>query len=70
MVLCDTIGTLADTVGPALSSPECANALLPPMWAKWQRLSSVGSPLSGAVPIQLAPLLECTTSLVQALGSA
>jgi hypothetical protein len=69
MVLCDTIGTLADAVGPVLSSPESANALFPPMWAKWQHLSSVGYPLSRAVQVQLAPLLECITSIVQALGA-
>lgn len=68
MVLCDTIGTLADAVGQALSSPESARVLLPPMWSKWQDFCSLGDPMNDMVQSQLAPLLECITSIVQALG--
>jgi len=63
LILCDTIGTLADAVGPSLT--QHAEVVLPPLLAKWRDLC-----LSGReeVAYQLPPLLECLTSVIQAVG--
>jgi hypothetical protein len=66
-VLCDTIGTLADAVGLALV--PFVPLLLPPLVAKWKQLCPSGVSPTYNTMLQVCPLLECITSVVQALGS-
>ena len=58
LVLYDTVGTLADAVGGAFNQPGYADLMLPPLLSKWSECDSKHPP----------PLLECITSVVQALG--
>ncbi|XP_024516729.1 transportin-1 isoform X2 [Selaginella moellendorffii] len=60
-ILYDAIGTLADAVGGDLNEPKYLNILMPPLIAKWQQLADNDK--------DLFPLLECFTSIAQALGS-
>ncbi|KAL5788948.1 hypothetical protein ACOSP7_005897 [Xanthoceras sorbifolium] len=60
-IVYDAIGTLADAVGDALNQPACLEILMPPLIAKWQQLPNSDK--------DLFPLLECFTSIAQALGS-
>jgi len=60
LILYDAIGTLADSVGAALNDPAHVNILMPPLIEKWQRI--------GDDDKALLPLLECLTSISQALG--
>ena len=60
LILYDAIGTLADSVGPALNRPEFIEILLPPLIAKWQAL--------GNQDADLIPLLECLSSVTIAVG--
>ncbi|KAK9069530.1 hypothetical protein SSX86_011434 [Deinandra increscens subsp. villosa] len=60
-IVYDAIGTLADAVGGDLNQPKCLEILMPPLIAKWQQLSNSDK--------DLFPLLECFTSIAQALGS-
>ncbi|KAJ3681527.1 hypothetical protein LUZ60_016016 [Juncus effusus] len=60
-ILYDAIGTLADAVGAELNQPKYLEILMPPLIAKWQQLSNSDK--------DLFPLLECFTSIAQALGS-
>ncbi|KAK3193287.1 hypothetical protein Dsin_024597 [Dipteronia sinensis] len=60
-IVYDAIGTLADAVGEALNQPVCLEILMPPLIAKWQQLPNSDK--------DLFPLLECFTSIAQALGS-
>ncbi|XP_021283594.1 transportin-1-like isoform X1 [Herrania umbratica] len=55
----DAIGTLAETVGGELNQPRYLQILMPPLIAKWQQLSDADK--------DLFPLLECFTSIAQAL---
>ncbi|XP_048336150.2 transportin-1 [Ziziphus jujuba] len=57
----DAIGTLADAVGEKLNQPAYLDILMPPLVAKWQQLSNADK--------GLFPLLECFTSISQALGT-
>ncbi|KAI4374895.1 hypothetical protein MLD38_012834 [Melastoma candidum] len=57
----DAIGTLADAVGAELNRPKYLDILMPPLIAKWQQLSNSDK--------DLFPLLECFTSIAQALGT-
>jgi transportin-1 len=50
LILYDAIGTLADSVGPALSKEEHLQVLIPPLMQKWLALSDDD--------IALVPLLE------------
>uniref|UniRef100_A0A2P2MHP7 Transportin-1 n=2 Tax=Rhizophora mucronata TaxID=61149 RepID=A0A2P2MHP7_RHIMU len=60
-IVYDAIGTLADAVGAELNQPTYLNILMPPLIAKWQQLSDSDK--------DLFPLLECFTSIAQALGT-
>ncbi|XP_026455966.1 transportin-1-like [Papaver somniferum] len=59
-IVYDAIGTLADAVGEELNQPRCLEILMPPLISKWQQLSNSDK--------DLFPLLECFTSIAQALG--
>lgn len=61
-ILYDAIGTLADCVGSELQDPRHVSVLLPPLTAKWQQISDFDR--------DIFPLLECFTSVAQALGPA
>lgn len=60
-IVYDAIGTLADAVGGELNQPVYLDILMPPLIAKWQQLSNTDK--------DLFPLLECLTSIAQALGT-
>nr|XP_034927510.1 transportin-1-like isoform X1 [Populus alba] len=60
-IVYDAIGTLADAVGAELNKPAYLEILMPPLIAKWQQLSNSDK--------DLFPLLECFTSIAQALGT-
>ncbi|XP_022948093.1 transportin-1-like [Cucurbita moschata] len=60
-IVYDAIGTLADAVGAELNQPAYLDVLMPPLIAKWQQLSNSDK--------DLFPLLECFTSIAQALGA-
>ncbi|XP_077241420.1 transportin-1-like [Tasmannia lanceolata] len=59
-IVYDAIGTLADAVGGELNQPKYLGILMPPLISKWQQLSNSDK--------DLFPLLECFTSIAQALG--
>ncbi|GLJ54534.1 hypothetical protein SUGI_1171160 [Cryptomeria japonica] len=59
-IVYDAIGTLADAVGGELNQPKYLEILMPPLIAKWQQHSDSDR--------DLFPLLECFTSIAQALG--
>ncbi|KAL3539108.1 hypothetical protein ACH5RR_002474 [Cinchona calisaya] len=60
-IVYDAIGTLADAVGGELNQPKYLEILMPPLIAKWQQLSNSDK--------DILPLLECFTSIAQALGT-
>ncbi|KAL6963674.1 hypothetical protein U1Q18_034680 [Sarracenia purpurea var. burkii] len=60
-IVYDAIGTLADAVGRELNQPAYLDIMMPPLIAKWQQLSNSDK--------DLFPLLECFTSIAQALGT-
>lgn len=60
-IVYDAIGTLADAVGFELNQPVYLDILMPPLIAKWQQLPNSDK--------DLFPLLECFTSIAQALGA-
>lgn len=62
LILYDAIGTLADSVGSALSRQDYVEILMPPLIAKWGDLPDDDP--------QLIPLLECLSSVTIALGPA
>lgn len=59
-ILYDAIGTLADAVGADLNEAKHLGILMPPLVEKWQQLRDSDR--------DLFPLLECFTSIAQALG--
>ncbi|CAN8271312.1 unnamed protein product [Cochlearia groenlandica] len=59
-IVYDAIGTLAESVRGELNKPAYLEILMPPLVAKWQQLSNSDK--------DLFPLLECFTSISQALG--
>lgn len=59
-IVYDAIGTLADAVGGELNQAKYLEILMPPLIAKWQQHSNFDR--------DLFPLLECFTSIAQALG--
>lgn len=61
LILYDAVGTLADSVGPALNQPEYIQILMAPLTAKWSALDD-NDP-------DLIPLLECLASVTIAMGS-
>ncbi|KAG8501956.1 hypothetical protein CXB51_000207 [Gossypium anomalum] len=60
-IVYDAIGTLADAVGEKLNQPVYLEILMPPLIAKWQQVSNSDK--------DLFRLLECFTSIAQALGT-
>jgi len=62
LILYDAVGTLANSVGSELNRPEYIAILMPPLIEKWNQLSDNDK--------NLFPLLECLTSIAQALGPA
>jgi len=61
LILYDAIGTLADAVGHALNQPQHIEVLMPPLVQKWSTVADDDR--------SLFPLLECFTSIAQALGN-
>ncbi|ONM15687.1 Transportin-1 [Zea mays] len=59
-ILYDALGTLADAVGAELNQAKYLDIFMPPLITKWQQLSNSDK--------DLFPLLECFTSIAQALG--
>lgn len=59
LILYDTIGTLADSVGNHLNKPEYIQMLMPPLILKWDSLNDHDK--------DLFPLLECFSSVATAL---
>lgn len=62
LILYDAIGTLANSVGDALSYPVYVQMLMPPLMEKWERLSDEDK--------ELFPLLECISAIVSAMGQS
>jgi len=60
IILFDTIGTLADSLGRLLNKPQVVQMLMPTLMLKWDGF--------GGQDKQLFPFLECLTSLAQAFG--
>nr|XP_016457808.1 PREDICTED: transportin-1-like [Nicotiana tabacum] len=60
-IVYDAIGTLADAVGGELNQPRYLEILMPPLIEKWQQIPNSDK--------DLFPLLECFTSIAQALGT-
>lgn len=60
-IVYDAIGTLADAVGRELNQRNHLDILMPPLIEKWQQLSNSDK--------DIFPLLECFTSIAQALGT-
>ncbi|WCJ35060.1 transportin 1 [Euphorbia peplus] len=60
-IVYDAISTLADAVREELNQPKHLEILMPPLFSKWQQLSDSDK--------DLFPLLECITSIAQALGT-
>lgn len=62
LILYDAIGTLADSVGVALSRPEYLQILMPPLIERWMALTDDD--------MGLIPLLECLSSVTIAAGTS
>lgn len=62
LILYDAIGTLADSVGSALSKQEHLQVLIPPLMEKWVALKDED--------LALVPLLECLSSVVIGAGTS
>ncbi|KAI7877683.1 ARM repeat-containing protein [Lichtheimia hyalospora FSU 10163] len=60
LLLYDTVGTLADVVGPAINQEQFINIIMPPLIQKWQQIQDDNT--------DLFPLLECLSSITTALG--
>merc|ERR1719272_2131185 len=60
LILYDAVGTLADAVGEGLNQAEYIQILMPPLMARWNELHDDDR--------NIFPLLECLTSVAQALG--
>lgn len=60
LILYDAVGTLADSVGRALSNPTFVEILMPPLTARWSKLRDDDD--------DLIPLLECLASVTIAMG--
>ncbi|KHJ87372.1 HEAT repeat protein, partial [Oesophagostomum dentatum] len=73
LILYDAVGTLANSVGSALSQPMYVQVLMPPLMEKWQRLGNddkLYRVLIGNLFQELFPLLECVSSVASAMGIA
>ncbi|EIW80522.1 transportin-PC [Coniophora puteana RWD-64-598 SS2] len=62
LILYDAVGTLADSVGRALSNPAYVDILMPPLTQRWSKLQDDDD--------DLIPLLECLASVTIAMGAA
>ncbi|KAI6094627.1 armadillo-type protein [Pisolithus croceorrhizus] len=60
LILYDAVGTLADSVGRALSNPTFVEILMPPLTGRWNKLQDDDD--------DLIPLLECLASVTIAMG--
>ncbi|KAI9019805.1 Transportin-PC [Hyaloraphidium curvatum] len=60
LILYDAVGTLADSVGGALNTPEHVQTLMGPLTERWNRLRDADR--------DIFPLLECLSSVAVALG--
>jgi transportin-1 len=60
LILYDAISTLAESVGDALNQQDYLAILMPPLFNKWNHITDDDR--------NLLPLLECLTSIAQALG--
>ncbi|KAJ3028882.1 UNVERIFIED_CONTAM: Transportin-1 [Siphonaria sp. JEL0065] len=60
LILYDAVGTLADSVGPALNNPPYIEVLLAPLITKWGIIHDDDR--------DIFPLLECLSSVAIALG--
>lgn len=56
LILYDAVGTLADSVGPALQNPAYVDILMPPLLKKWSTLKDDDD--------DLVPLLEVSAQLI------
>ena len=56
LILYDAVGTLADSVGPALQNPAYVDILMPPLLKKWSTLNDDDD--------DLVPLLEVRVHLI------
>jgi transportin-1 len=56
LILYDAVGTLADSVGPALSNPHYVEILMPPLTRRWSKLKDDDE--------DLVPLLEVSILVV------
>ena len=61
-ILYDCVQTLAESVGRALAQPELRDSLMPPLMARWEKVSDQSR--------ELFPLLECLSYVATALGDA
>jgi len=60
LVLYDAVGSLADSCGAALNNPQYIEILIPTLIKRWNAIQDADR--------GIFPLLECLTSVVQALG--
>jgi transportin-1 len=61
LILYDALGTLAEAVGNELNKTEYIKILMPPLMIRWNALKDDDR--------NIFPLLECLTSIAQALGT-
>ncbi|KAI9202172.1 armadillo-type protein [Polychytrium aggregatum] len=62
LILYDAVGTLADSVGAALSNERYAGVIMQPLIAKWDTINDDDR--------DIFPLLECLSSVAVALGGS
>ncbi|KAF2843737.1 ARM repeat-containing protein [Patellaria atrata CBS 101060] len=61
-ILYDCVQTLAEHVGPALSSPDLVEILMPALFHRWNKVSDQSR--------EMFPLLECLSYVATALGDS
>ncbi len=61
IIMYDTLGTLADSVGHHLADPKLVDIFMSPLMVKWAAVSDGDQ--------HLLPLMECLTSIAGAVGS-
>ena len=61
LILYDAVGTLADSVGPALQNPAYVDILMPPLLKKWSTLNDDDD--------DLVPLLEVRVHLIMKVNT-
>lgn len=60
-ILYDCVQTLAEHVGPSLQNPKLVETLMPPILARWDKVSDHSR--------EMFPLLECLSYVATALGT-